>query len=189
MPRTLRDYNQSPEDILNGPCHMHYAYVDGKRVSNHLMRNYRTFLKLQEAVGSKQTEAQNQGYARAPGSIAYNAPPPPPPPLPSNGGATNQGQPNLINQNNGGYIPSRGHITAMIQPVPKSKKVHKSISRQVNLAITLPPATTEYLIWSDKIVGFSRADHPIKVPWPGHAPMVLKAQIGGYDVGKVFMDA
>jgi hypothetical protein len=31
-PRTLIDYNQSPEDILNGPYHMHCAYVDGKRV-------------------------------------------------------------------------------------------------------------------------------------------------------------
>jgi hypothetical protein len=34
-----RNYDPSPEDILNGPCHMHYAYVDGKRVSNHLMRD------------------------------------------------------------------------------------------------------------------------------------------------------
>jgi hypothetical protein len=76
----------------------------------------------------------------------------------------------------------------MIQPVPKSKKEQKSISRQVNLAITLPPATTEYLNWSDHTVGFSRDDHPIKVPQQGHAPMVLKAQIGGYDVRRVFMD-
>jgi hypothetical protein len=72
--------------------------------------------------------------------------------------------------------------------VPKSKKEQKSISRQVNLAISSPPATTEYLKWSDQPVRFSRADHPRKVPRPGHAPMVLKAQIGGYDVGRVFMD-
>jgi hypothetical protein len=77
----------------------------------------------------------------------------------------------------------------MIQPVPKSKKEQQSISRQVNLAITLPLATTEYLKWSDQIVGFSRLDHPRKVPRPGHAPMVLEAQIGGYDIGRVFMDA
>jgi hypothetical protein len=38
------------EDILNGPCHIHYAYLDGKRVSNHLMRDCRTFVKLQEAM-------------------------------------------------------------------------------------------------------------------------------------------
>jgi hypothetical protein len=77
----------------------------------------------------------------------------------------------------------------MIHPVPKSKKEQKSISRQVNLSITSPLATTEYLRWSYQTVGFRRAILPIKVPQPGHTPMVLKAQIGGYDVGRVFMDA
>jgi hypothetical protein len=76
----------------------------------------------------------------------------------------------------------------MIQPIQKSKKEQKSISRQVNLAISSPPATTEYLRWSDQPIRFSRADHQRKVPRPGHAPMVLKAQIGGYDSGRVFMD-
>jgi hypothetical protein len=33
QPRGSREYSQSPEDILNGPCHMHYTYVNGKRVS------------------------------------------------------------------------------------------------------------------------------------------------------------
>jgi hypothetical protein len=87
------------------------------------------------------------------------------------------------------YLKSKIYISAMIQPVPKSKKEQKSISRQVNLAISSPPATTEYLKWSDQPVRFSRVDHPRKVPRPGHALMVLKAQIGGYDVGRVFMDA
>jgi hypothetical protein len=77
----------------------------------------------------------------------------------------------------------------MIQPVPKSKKEQKSISRQVNLALSSPPATTVYLRWSDQTIRFSRADHPRKVPRPGHAPMMLKAQIGGYDIRQVFMDA
>jgi hypothetical protein len=35
----------------------------------------------------------------------------------------------------------------MIQPVPKSNKEEKSITRQVNLAVISPPATTEYLHW------------------------------------------
>jgi hypothetical protein len=86
------------------------------------------------------------------------------------------------------HLESKVYISAMIQLVPKSKKEQKSISRQVNLAISSPPATTEYLRWSDQLVRFSRADHPRKVPRPGHAPMVLKAQIGGYDIGRVFMD-
>jgi hypothetical protein len=71
----------------------------------------------------------------------------------------------------------------MIQLVPKSKKEQKSISKQVNLAISSPPVTKEYLRWSEQIVRFTRADHARKVPRPGHAPMVLKAEIGGYDVG------
>jgi hypothetical protein len=76
-------------------------------------------------------------------------------------------------------LESKVYISSMIQPVPKSKKERKSISRQVNLAISSPPATTEYLKWFDQPVRFSKADHPRKVSRPGHAPMVLKAQIGG----------
>jgi hypothetical protein len=41
---------------------MHYTYGDGKRVSRHAMKDCRTFLKLQEAVGFKQAEAKSQGY-------------------------------------------------------------------------------------------------------------------------------
>jgi hypothetical protein len=77
----------------------------------------------------------------------------------------------------------------MIQPVPKSNKQEKSITRQVNLAVTSPPATTKYLHWSEQPIEFSRDDHPITVPRPGNAHLVLKAQIGTYDVDRVFMDA
>jgi hypothetical protein len=132
------------------------------------------FMKLQEAIEFSQTEK--------PGSMAYGAPPPPP----YNKGTVNQGYPR---QSNKGYPQSKIHITAMIQPVPKSKKGTKSISKQVNLAMSSPPATTKYLCWSELKIGFNRADHPRKVPRPGHAPMVLKAQIRGFDVGRVFMDA
>jgi hypothetical protein len=64
----------------------------------------------------------------------------------------------------------------MIQPVPKSNKDQESISRQVDLAINSPLAHTEYLHWSEQPIEFSREDHPIR------------AQIGGYDVDRVFMD-
>jgi hypothetical protein len=77
----------------------------------------------------------------------------------------------------------------MIQPVPKSKKEQKSIPRQVNLAITSPPTYTEYLHWSKQPIEFSREDHPITVPRLENVPLVIKAQIGGYDVDRVFMDA
>jgi hypothetical protein len=43
-------FDPSAEDILHEPYCIHYAYLDGKRVSNHLMRDYMTFVKLQEAM-------------------------------------------------------------------------------------------------------------------------------------------
>jgi hypothetical protein len=125
------------------------------------MKDCRTFLRLQSAMDS------NNGARQG-------------------GKCTNQG---YQLQRLARHLESKVYISAMIQPVPKSKKERKSISRQVNLAISSPPATTEYLRWSNQPVRFNRADHPRKVPRPGHAPMVLKAQIGGYDVGRVFMDA
>jgi hypothetical protein len=125
------------------------------------MKDYRTFLRLQNSMDSSQGARQggkniSQGYQMQ----------------------------RLAKQ-----LESKVYISAIIQPVPKSKKERKNISRLVNLAITSPPATMEYLKWSDQPVRFSRADHPRKVPRQGHSPMVLKAQIGGYDVGRVFMDA
>jgi hypothetical protein len=75
----------------------------------------------------------------------------------------------------------------MIQPVRKSNKEEKSISRQVNLAVTSPPVTIEYLHWSEQPIEFNREDHPITVPRPRNAPLVLKAHIRGYDVERVFM--
>jgi hypothetical protein len=47
----------------------------------------------------------------------------------------------------------------------------------------------EYLYWSEQPIEFSREDHPIIVPRSGNAPLVLKAQIEGYNIDKVFMDA
>jgi hypothetical protein len=104
----------SAEDMLHGPSRIHYAYLDGKRVSNHLMRDCRTFLRLQDAMELSQGARQGsiticQGY-----KIQSD-------------------------------VGSKVHISAMIQPIPKSKKEQKSISRQVNLTISSPPATIEYL--------------------------------------------
>jgi hypothetical protein len=60
-------YGPSVEDMLHGPCHIHYAYLAGKRVSNHQMKDCRTFLMLQDALESNQGAHQggtnaSQGY-------------------------------------------------------------------------------------------------------------------------------
>jgi hypothetical protein len=84
---------------------------------------------------SKQAKAKRQGYEgntnNAPASQQGN-----------NGASQGQDQPNQEHDNDGGYVPYKGHITSMIQPVPKSNKEEKSITRQVNLAVTSPPVTT-----------------------------------------------
>jgi hypothetical protein len=48
--------------MLNGPCHIHSAFVDGKRVSRHATKDCTMFLKLQEAALNKQAEAKRQEY-------------------------------------------------------------------------------------------------------------------------------
>ena len=48
--------------------------------------------------------------------------------------------------------------------------------------------TPEFIDWSDQSISFSRADHLKAVPRPSHAAFVLEAQIGGYNMSKVFMD-
>src|SRR4051812_38125131 len=37
-------------------------------------------------------------------------------------------------------------------------------------------------------ITFSQDDHPLAVLRPGHAPLVLDARIGGYDMDRIFMD-
>jgi hypothetical protein len=91
----------SAEDMLHGHCRIHYAYLDGKRVSNHQMKDCRTFLRLQNALES------NQGAHR---------------------GGTNTSQGYQV-QRLARHLQSKVYISAMIQPVPKSKKEQKSISR------------------------------------------------------------
>jgi hypothetical protein len=134
-----REYNPSPDDMLNGPCQIHFAFVDGKRVSRHAMKDCKTFLKLQEAAGNKKAEARRQVYE---GNINNT---PSSSQQANNRTTQGQNQPNQGNDNEGGYIPSKGHIATMIQPIPKSNKEEKSISHQVNLAVTSPPVTTGYL--------------------------------------------
>jgi hypothetical protein len=51
--RESSEYNPSPEDMLNGPCHIHSAFVDGKRVSPEDMLNGRN----KELASSKPKQA------------------------------------------------------------------------------------------------------------------------------------
>jgi hypothetical protein len=117
------------------------------------------FLKLQEAALNKQAKAKWQGYKGNTNSTSASQ-------QGNIGIPQGQDQPNQGCNNDEGYVPSKGHITAMIQPAPKSNKEEKSITQQVNLVVTLPPAIMEYLHWSEQPIEFSSDDHPITVPQP-----------------------
>lgn len=176
----------SAEETLNGPCQMHYTYdTQGKRVSNHTMRECRTFQNLQRVMNTSQQQAVQQGYAAGPRSEVH-APLPPPPAL-TNGSQSNQLRIEQPSNQNGEYIQSKGGVI-MIQKCRPTNQAQKLITRQVNMATMAPPPTVEYLNWSDQHVGFDRSDHPPVVPRPRNAALVIPAVIEGFSVSRVFVD-
>src|SRR3954462_4831748 len=83
------------------------------------------------------------------------------------------------------FPPLRGHVP-MINKAYPSKRDMKKFTREVNLAEAC--MVTEYVDWSEQPIYFSRDDHPPSVPRPGHAALVVEAQIGGFNMGKVLMN-
>ena len=143
----------------------------------------------------QQQEAQRAGYPAVPGAPALGAPPPPPLQLPAPpvqnprahqaAGIHQQQRVELAEEEQ--YPQPKGRV-CMIQKAAPSKRSQKLTTRQVNMAETSPPATPEYLRWSEASITFSRAEHPPKVPFPGKAALGVEAQIGGFDLARVFMD-
>ena len=126
--------------------------------------------------------------------VATAAPAPPPPPAPPAGqnahvaGAVqNQARLEAPPEPAERYPEARGQMN-MIQKGRPTNREQKLITRQVNMAVMAPPAVPEYLKGSETSITFSRADHAPAVVRPGHAPLVLDAQICGYAMSKVFMD-
>src|SRR3954469_18557160 len=76
----------------------------------------------------------------------------------------------------------------MIQKGGLTKREMKKFTREVNLAEATMAITPEYLNWSEQNITFSRDDHPPSVPRPGHAALVVEAQIGEFNMSKAFMD-
>jgi hypothetical protein len=76
----------------------------------------------------------------------------------------------------------------MIQRGRPTNRVQRKRGREVFHAEHAPPASPEYLNWSEHPISFDRSDHPPKISRPGHHALVLEAQIGGFTSKKVFMD-
>ena len=76
----------------------------------------------------------------------------------------------------------------MIQKGCPSKRVHKTNTQHVNMVVHAPPKKPEYLKGYEQPITFAKEDHPPRVSWPGHSALVVRAQIGGYNMERVFMD-
>ncbi|KAK1617701.1 hypothetical protein QYE76_023218 [Lolium multiflorum] len=91
------------------------------------------------------------------------------------------------------YVPAEafpepcGQVN-MIHKTSFSKREIKKFSREVKYAEVAMVDTPDFIDWSEQSISFDRTDHPKAVPRQGHAALVLEAQIGGYNMSKVFMD-
>src|SRR3954464_6734870 len=85
------------------------------------------------------------------------------------------------------YPTSHGRI-CMIQEGRPSKAKQDTYTLQDEAAEGLKIAEIYQLHGAETSITCSQSDHPPVVPRPGHAPLVLDAQIGGYDMNKIFMD-
>src|SRR4051812_48262153 len=76
----------------------------------------------------------------------------------------------------------------MIQEGRPSKVKQDAYTLQTRVAKGLNTTETYQLCGGETNITFSQSDYPPVVPRPGHAPLVLNAQIEGYDMDGVFKD-
>jgi hypothetical protein len=76
----------------------------------------------------------------------------------------------------------------MIHKTSVSRREMKKLTQEINLAESTMANIPEYVDWSSQSIMFSREHHPMTIPKPGHAALVVEAQIGGFSMSKVFMD-
>ncbi|KAK1579564.1 hypothetical protein QYE76_037209 [Lolium multiflorum] len=178
-----RSPHLSATEQLDAPCYLH-SYIDpkdGREKSSHLLRNCRHFLEIRQFCDDLRSEAISRVHImeKKARSYDYRAEPYIPEPY----------EPMEKDE----YVPAevfpepRGQVS-MIHKTSFSKREIKKFSREVKYAEVAMVDTPEFINWSEQSISFDRSDHPKAVPRPGHAALVLEAQIGGYNMSKVFMD-
>ena len=79
------------------------------------------------------------------------------------------------------YPLAHGRVN-MIQEGRPPRKIEEATTLQAYMATKLN-IEAPYHLWNSEVaITFSQKDHPPAIPRPGHAPLVLEAQIGGYDM-------
>jgi hypothetical protein len=146
---------------LEGPCTIHCFEDDWGRVrSGHTLGDCRLFNELADSLKEeKQREAKRaRQLEQSPNSRLERR-----------------------------YYSPQGQVY-MIQEgrVPQAQR--DAYTLQARAAENLNTVEVYQLHGAETSITFSQDDHPLAVPRPGHAPLVLDAQIGGYDMDKIFMD-
>src|SRR3954470_18484416 len=164
--------------------HTYFDPQNNTKKSSHLLRDCKQFLELQKywtamhgnaAANAYQQpmhqsmQQQHHQMQQAPQQQQQHHLPQPPPQ-----------QQNLQIQHHApeAFPPPHGHVS-MINKAYPSKREMKKFTRELNLAEAC--MATEYVDWSEQPIYFSRDDHPASVPHPGHAALVVEAQIGGFN--------
>jgi hypothetical protein len=58
----------------------------------------------------------------------------------------------------------------MIHKTGVSRREMEKLTQEINLAESIMANIPEYIDWSSQSILFSRADHPMIIPKPGHVP-------------------
>ena len=146
---------------LAGPCTIHNFEDDWGRVrSGHTLRDCRLFNELADDL-KKEKQKEDRRNRRP-----------------------EQSPPSSLE---GRHSPLQGQVL-MIQErrVPQTQR--DAYTLQAKAAESINIVEVYQLHDTETSITFSQDDHPPAVPRPGHAPLVLDAQIGGYDMDRVFMD-
>ncbi|KAK1649261.1 hypothetical protein QYE76_067066 [Lolium multiflorum] len=157
------------------------AFSDGIRRESYIeelgRKKPKTITKLMEIAKSWADGEDN--FIEMQKLIQQQQPIPPPPQH-----QVQQVQPQNSNES---FPPPRGKMS-VIHRTGVSKRERKKLTREINLAESIMANIPKYIDWSSHSVMFSRADHPMTIPKPGHTALVVEAQIGGFKMSKVFMD-
>ncbi|KAK1643113.1 hypothetical protein QYE76_060918 [Lolium multiflorum] len=180
--RTHSPYLSASEQ-LEAPCYLHLYFdpKDGREKSSHLLKNCRHFLEIRQFCDDLRAEAMSRVRMMEEKARSYDHLTEPYVPEPYEPMEKYNHEPAEV------FPALRGQIS-MIHKTSFSKREVKKFSREVKYAEVAMVDTPDFIDWSKQSITFSRADHPKAVPRPGHAALVLEAQIGGYSMGKVFMD-
>src|SRR4051812_9979782 len=76
----------------------------------------------------------------------------------------------------------------MIQEGGLSQAHRDTYTLQARAAEDLSAVEVYQICGAETSITFSQEDHPTVVPRLGHAPLVLDAQIGGYDMDRILID-